>query len=856
MVPRTSTGGGVRWAVGYAAAIVLSVMSAAARAADPPYMSLRINEVIANNNTVQPVNCNCKHVDMVEIYNPTAVQIKLYDTAPGGGKKALRLSDGAIDNDVVQWWEFGPGQKINPNGRFVVFCDKDLCKDAPSGSCANSIINSQYEAHASFKLDNQGETLTLFGPEGEVIDQVTFPALAADVSWGRFPDGADSFAFFPRFSDSDDQTSFGTCTRPAVIPGIECSGAANSARQPENVPPSIDLRDFSTNDPRPGEPVVIQGEVKDDRLLEPGDIAQVAIVYRVNGGAEREEAMDFIRFDTDLVNVFDHKGIWEGRIPGQPDGSVVEFYLRVRDQSNAEGTQPGTLCPYPEGPCPDVLPPDCPATCQVPYQYYVGARYGGPLVMNEVVAENQSIIKDTSEQLAFCADQTQDCHYDDFVEIYNQSDQPQPLSGLFLSSKPFHASDGWTFPTYLEDSTVKDSMILGHQHLLVWVDGDGDPPPGGIDPNDPRNQEFHTSFGLDGRSDEVYLFAAATRPDGKKYYRVLDGLRWGRHGEPIEERGTFVPFGETWSFYEGTQSPPDLPDPEDPGRDLTWEARGYADSSWETGPAPVGYGAAGVATSLPGMRGNYLTLYLRKKFTIPDAFFDTLPLGEVKMLVKRLYLEVIYDDGIRVYLNHHRVADLNLPEWGFDRPAGEEVGSPVRRILDITNFKDKVQQGIENALAVEVHNASLTSPDLVFDARLFWGVEGLGDDESLARIPDGSLTAPAVKLSREFVTPRQANSAPTRLFRRGDASFPADGSVDLNDVIAILWILFVEVPSSACLDAADVDNSGELDLSDPIALLTYLFLDGPAPAAPGPLYCGYDPGPDDGLPDCADPVCN
>jgi len=44
--------------------------------------------------------------------------------------------------------------------------------------------------HAGFKLDADGETLTLYDPQGVVLDMVTFDAQTSDTSYARLPDGS------------------------------------------------------------------------------------------------------------------------------------------------------------------------------------------------------------------------------------------------------------------------------------------------------------------------------------------------------------------------------------------------------------------------------------------------------------------------------------------------------------------------------------------------------------------------------------------------------------------------------------------------------------------------------------------
>lgn len=79
-------------------------------------------------------------------------------------------------------------------------------------------------------------------------------------------------------------------------------------------------------------------------------------------------------------------------------------------------------------------------------------------------------------------------------------------------------------------------------------------------------------------------------------------------------------------------------------------------------------------------------------------------------------------------------------------------------------------------------------------------------------------------------------------FRRGDAD--ADGGVDLNDPMNLLFFLFVGSPPPPCLPAADADHTDRIDLADPVYLLRYLFLGGEAPPEPFEA-CSVDPSPGD-----------
>ena len=51
--------------------------------------------------------------------------------------------------------------------------------------------------HTSFRLNRGGEYVGLFGPDGQVVDEVTFDEQEVDVSLGRLGTASDQWVFFP-----------------------------------------------------------------------------------------------------------------------------------------------------------------------------------------------------------------------------------------------------------------------------------------------------------------------------------------------------------------------------------------------------------------------------------------------------------------------------------------------------------------------------------------------------------------------------------------------------------------------------------------------------------------------------------
>lgn len=124
-----------------------------------PISGLVVNEVMAGNSSTLADEAG-DYDDWIEITNTGATSIAL------GGLGLTDHLEGTPDF-VFPAMTLAPGQYV------IVWADEEPSEGA---------------LHAPFKLDADGEDIYL--TDGAVIiDQVTFPALATDVSWGRWPNG-------------------------------------------------------------------------------------------------------------------------------------------------------------------------------------------------------------------------------------------------------------------------------------------------------------------------------------------------------------------------------------------------------------------------------------------------------------------------------------------------------------------------------------------------------------------------------------------------------------------------------------------------------------------------------------------
>ncbi len=153
--------------------------------------------------------------------------------------------------------------------------------------------------------------------------------------------------------------------------------------------------------------------------------------------------------------------------------------------------------------------------------------------------------------------------------------------------------------------------------------------------------------------------------------------------------------GDLWAYFKGTQAPP-----------AAWRELSFNDSGWLRGATGIGYGDDDDATELTDMEQTatnpgYLTVFLRKTFEVSVPIdFDS------------LILRVDFDDGFVAYLNGTEVARTNVaganPAHNAAASGSHEAGSPVD--FNLSAHRSLLRPG-QNILAVQLHNASLTSSD-------------------------------------------------------------------------------------------------------------------------------------------------
>ena len=163
---------------------------------------------------------------------------------------------------------------------------------------------------------------------------------------------------------------------------------------------------------------------------------------------------------------------------------------------------------------------------------------------------------------------------------------------------------------------------------------------------------------------------------------------------------TLLGEGSTWRYYD--QGSLD---------NQNWTAPTYGEAGWKSGRAPLGYGKSEIATTLDyGNDGNQKrpTVYLR----------TTVELQEAPSADDAVSLTFTVDDGAVVYVNGTEAGRYNMPAGsvGYDSYASSYApNNPDRGTMAL---RPTLLHKGTNVIAVELHNNSGSSTDLMWDAAL------------------------------------------------------------------------------------------------------------------------------------------
>ncbi len=174
-------------------------------------------------------------------------------------------------------------------------------------------------------------------------------------------------------------------------------------------------------------------------------------------------------------------GLYGGDIPPFPAGTQVHYYVEARSPASV-----GTTAFYPSKAEFGALT----------YRVAVPIATASPLVINELMAANQTTISDPQGR------------YDDWIELLNVSDQEVDLSGMYLTDQKENPRK-WAFP--------KGTTLAPGAYLVVWADEEGHANPG-----------LHANFKLGKDGETVMLIDSNARGNA-----MLDSVTFGKQKDDV-----------------------------------------------------------------------------------------------------------------------------------------------------------------------------------------------------------------------------------------------------------------------------------------------------------------------------------
>ena len=191
-----------------------------------------------------------------------------------------------------------------------------------------------------------------------------------------------------------------------------------------------------------------------------------------------------------------------------------------------------------------------------------------------------------------------------------------------------------------------------------------------------------------------------------------------------------ISTGSQWKYLDNGSSP------------TSWYSASFDDSSWASGASPLGYDTDNKMTDLikttvdyGSSSSKYVTTYFRRKFTVQD---------DPSSSYLQIKLRLLRDDGAVVWINGKQIIRSNLRENFESSPLADNYAIPKRgaiRYLTYDIDPSCLHKG-ENTIAVEVHQTSRTSSDIIMDVELLAVLNQTASRDRLS-----GQSSPTIKLS-------------------------------------------------------------------------------------------------------------
>lgn len=181
---------------------------------------------------------------------------------------------------------------------------------------------------------------------------------------------------------------------------------------------------------------------------------------------------------------------------------------------------------------------------------------------------------------------------------------------------------------------------------------------------------------------------SAVAPAGYRF------LGWKQVGAESSETTTLVASGSQWQYYDGGSLD-----------GQSWTSTAYNDQAWSQGQAPIGYGKDQAVTTTTSMLPTY---YFRTRFTL-----DEQPASDAEFM-----LNYVVDDGFILYINGVEAGRYNMPAGSVGYSTYATTYAPNNPDQGTLTLNAGLLRKGENVVAVEVHNNSANSSDILWEASL------------------------------------------------------------------------------------------------------------------------------------------
>lgn len=174
--------------------------------------------------------------------------------------------------------------------------------------------------------------------------------------------------------------------------------------------------------------------------------------------------------------------------------------------------------------------------------------------------------------------------------------------------------------------------------------------------------------------------------------------------DPAYVRTTLVPTNSVWKYLDNGSD-----------QGTAWIAPTFDDSTWASGPAPLGYGdsngRAVLTTTGFGADSNnkYPTTYFRRSIVVTNIASYT-----------NLFFYIQRDDGAIVYLNGVQIGRFNMPETGVSYLSFSSANAADDGTTTFTGVASPalLVEGT-NVLAVEIHQDAGNSSDIWLNYEMY-----------------------------------------------------------------------------------------------------------------------------------------